>query len=66
MLAEDFSFAPECSCFKRFDYYDLFPPIEDMDSMFDMDYFGYKDTDEDEEDISDDLSYFDGGIKKGR
>ena len=54
------------SLFKRFDYYDLFPPVEDMDSMFDMDYFGYKDTDEDEEDISDDLSYFDGGIKKGR
>ena len=55
----------EC-LFKRFDYYDLFPPVEDMDSMFDMDYLGYKDNNEDEEDIFDDLSYFDGGIKKGR
>lgn len=30
LLAEDFSFAPECSCFKRFDYYDKNISIEQM------------------------------------
>lgn len=30
LLAEDYSFAPECSCFKRFDYYDKNISIDQM------------------------------------
>ena len=30
LLAEDFNFAPECSCFKRFDYYGKNISIEEM------------------------------------
>ncbi len=56
--------------FKRFNYYDLFPFVDDIDRSMEIDYFAEEEYDPymetEEEDFSDDFDYFSEGHGRSR